>query len=78
MAQELTDQQKRFKLLSAETRDIIEKGIDKLADEIVESIYQQQCEIDSPNSPGFWHDNAHLAEIAQEYMTATANGEIDV
>ncbi len=72
------NQQNRFKLLSAETKDIIEKKIDELTDKIIDSIYQQQCEIDSPNSLDFWNNNELLATIAQEYMIATANGEIDV
>ena len=73
----LTDQQKRFRLLSHETRDIIQKSIDTLTSEVMESVYAQLCEEDSPNSPDFWNNQENMLELANEYIIATLEGEAD-
>jgi len=78
MAQELTDQQKRFKLLSIETKSIIKSAVEKLTTDVVESTYLAQCEVSHPNNDvDFWEDNESLLVIAQEYIIATLEGETD-
>ena len=72
------EQAKRFNTLDNATKALIRTSIDKLADDIVESIYTAQCEQDSPNGQGFWKECEDIGDVAQEYMIAVAKGEIDV
>ncbi len=66
---------KQFKILSAETKQIIQDRLDKMLDDVFNSIYIAQCEQDSPNGPEFWSDNEELLLIANEYIIAVLDGE---
>ena len=75
MATPLTPQQKRFRQLSNETKQIIQNQLNTLLDDIVESVYIHSCENDSPNGMDFWDENEKELLIANEYILAVLNGD---
>jgi len=77
MATVLTDKQKRFRQIDEATKALIRTSLDKLANDVSESIYITQCELDSPNSMDFGQRVEEIGEIVQEFIIDyTENGDV--
>ena len=61
--------------MTTETKSIIDKKVDELLDDIVDSVYLGCAENESPNSPDFSEYFHNQLDRAQEYLIAKIKGE---